>query len=146
MVADIAGLYGRDAAHPHAHDVFFRHAATQPARDVVVPGRLVSQLSGSAMRSVLPASASMCGVAGTSQSLGRLGRRRGGRELCSFDTTQVAKTAINLLETPMLGRCLNARRARDPADSRAAWAEPGEMPGTRQQHRNPRWRSGEPNR
>src|SRR5450432_2395441 len=58
LVADIAGLYGKDLQLTRTHMVYclFRHAATQLARDVVVrTGQrlVVRQLSGSPMRSVL---------------------------------------------------------------------------------------------
>jgi hypothetical protein len=110
MVADIAGLYGRDMQLTRAHMVYclFRHAATQLARDVVVRAgeRLVfRQLSGSAMRSVLTG----VGVNVTQRLAGTVASRWvplvGAAAVAGyayFDTTQVAKTAIKLLQTPAL--------------------------------------------
>ena len=110
MVADIAGLYGRDMQLTRTHMMYclFRHAATQLARDVVVRAgeRLVfRQLSGSAMRSVLTS----VGLNVTQRVAGTAASRWvplvGAAAVASyayFDTTQVAKTAINLLETPLL--------------------------------------------
>jgi uncharacterized protein (DUF697 family) len=58
MVADIAGLYGRDLQLTRSHMVYclFRHAATQFTRDVVVRAGqrlVVRQLSGGAIKSML---------------------------------------------------------------------------------------------
>ena len=110
MVADIAGLYGRDLQLTRTHMVYclFRHAATQLARDVVVRTgqRLVMrQLSGGAMRSVL----ATVGLNVTQRVAGTAASRWvplfGAAAVAGyayFDPTQVAKTAIELLETPTL--------------------------------------------
>jgi hypothetical protein len=110
MVADIAGLYGRDMQLTRTHMVYclFRHAASQLARDVVVRTgeRLVlRQLSGGAMRSVLTSAGLNITqrVAGTAAS--RWVPLVGAAAVAGyayFDTMQVAKTAFSLLETPML--------------------------------------------
>jgi hypothetical protein len=110
MVADIAGLYGRELQLTRTHMVYclFRHAATQLARDVVVrtgERLVVRQLSGGAMRSVL----TTVGLNVTQRLAGTAASRWlpivGAAAVAGyayFDTMQVAKTAINLLETPML--------------------------------------------
>jgi hypothetical protein len=110
MVADIAGLYGRDLQLTRTHMVYclFRHAASQLARDVVVRTgeRLVfRQLSGGAMRSVLTGVGLNITqrVAGTAAS--RWVPLVGAAAVAGyayFDTMQVAKTAFSLLETPLL--------------------------------------------
>src|SRR6266567_905389 len=58
MVADIAGLYGREVQLTRTHMMYclFRHAATQLARDVVVRAGervVIRQLSGGALRGAL---------------------------------------------------------------------------------------------
>src|SRR2546428_9899396 len=58
MVADIAGLYGREVQLTRSHMMYclFRHAATQLARDVVVRAGervVIRQLSGGALRNAL---------------------------------------------------------------------------------------------
>ena len=110
MVADIAGLYGRELELTRTHMVYclFRHAATQLARDVFVrTGERVvmRQLSGTALRSVLTGVGLNITqrVAGTAAS--RWVPLVGAAAVAGyayFDTTQVAKTAIKLLETPAL--------------------------------------------
>ena len=107
MVADIAGLYGRDLQLTRTHMVYclFRHAATQLARDVVVRTgqRLVfRQLSAGAMRSVLAG----VGLNVTQRIAGTAASRWvplvGAAAVAGyayFDTMQVAKTAIGLLGT-----------------------------------------------
>jgi hypothetical protein len=108
MVADIAGLHGRDLQLTRTHMVYclFRHAATQLARDVVVRTgqRLVfRQLSAGAMRSVLAG----VGLNVTQRIAGTAASRwvplAGAAAVAGyayFDTMQVAKTAIGLLGTP----------------------------------------------
>jgi hypothetical protein len=110
MVADIAGLYGRDLQLTRTHMVYclFRHAATQLARDVVVrtgERLVVRQLSGGAMRSVL----TTVGISVTQRVAGTAASRWvplvGAAAVAGyayFDTMQVSKTAITLLETPAL--------------------------------------------
>jgi uncharacterized protein (DUF697 family) len=110
MVSDIAGLYGKEVELTRAHMVYclFRHATSQVARDVVVRAgeRLViRQVSGGALKSVL-ASVGMSvtqRVAGTAAS--RWLPVFGAAAVAGYayyDTLQVAKTAISLLETPEL--------------------------------------------
>jgi hypothetical protein len=110
MVADIAGLYGRDLQLTRAHMVYclFRHAATQFTRDVAVrtgERLLVRQLSGSALRSVL----SSVGITVTQRIAGTAASRwvpvLGAAAVAGYayyDTLQVAKTAVKLLESPAL--------------------------------------------
>jgi EcsC protein family len=110
MVADIAGLYGRELQLTRSHMVYclFRHAATQLARDVAVRTgeRLVfRQLSAGAMRSVL----SGVGLNVTQRIAGSAASRWvpviGAAAVAGyayFDTMQVAKTAIGLLGAPLL--------------------------------------------
>jgi len=110
MVADIAGLYGRDLQLTRTHMVYclFRHAATQLARDVVVrtgERLVIRQLSGGAMRSAL----TTVGISVTQRVAGTAASRwvplAGAAAVAAyayFDTMQVSKTAINLLETPAL--------------------------------------------
>lgn len=110
MVADIAGLYGREVELTRAHMVYclFRHATSQLARDVVVRAgeRLViRQMSGGALRSVLTS----VGVSITQRVAGTAASRWlpvvGAAAVAAYayyDTVQVAKTAIGMLETPEL--------------------------------------------
>lgn len=110
LVADIAGLYGRDLQLTCTHMVYclFRHAATQLARDVVVrtgERLVIRQLSGGAMRSVL----STVGMSVTQRVAGTAASRWvplvGAAAVAGyayFDTVQVSKTAIELLEIPAL--------------------------------------------
>ncbi len=110
MVADIAGLYGRELQLTRSHMVYclFRHAATQLARDVAVRTgeRLVfRQLSAGAMRSVL----NSVGFNVTQRIAGTAASRWlpvvGAAAVAGYayyDTMQVAKTAIALLGTPLL--------------------------------------------
>jgi hypothetical protein len=110
MVADVAGLYGRDLQLTRTHMVYclFRHAASQLARDVVVRTgeRLVfRQLSAGAMRSALTTVGFNVTqrVAGTAAS--RWVPLVGAAAVAGyayFDTMQVAKTAFSLLETTLL--------------------------------------------
>lgn len=110
LVADMAGLYGRDLQLTRTHMVYclFRHAASQVARDVVVrTGQRIAmrQLSAGAMRSVL----ATVGLNVTQRIAGTAASRWvpliGAAAVAGyayFDTMQVAKTAIGLLETPLL--------------------------------------------
>ncbi|HKE39946.1 MAG TPA: EcsC family protein [Casimicrobiaceae bacterium] len=110
LVSDIAGLYGKDVQLTRSHMVYclFRHAATQFARDVAVrTGQrlVIHQLSSGALRSLL----STIGVTVTQRLAGTAASRwvpvAGAAAVAAyayFDTMQVAKTAIKLLETPML--------------------------------------------
>ena len=110
MVADIAGLYGRELELTRAHMVYclFRHATSQLARDVVVRAgeRLViRQLSGGALKSVMTS----VGMSVTQRVAGTAASRWlpviGAAAVAGYayyDTLQVAKTAIGLLETSEL--------------------------------------------
>ncbi|HEY7943796.1 MAG: hypothetical protein ACHP7M_07300 [Burkholderiales bacterium] len=110
MVADIAGLYGKEVELTRAHMVYclFRHAASQLARDVAVRAgeRLViRQISGGALRSVLTS----IGMSVTQRVAGTAASRWlpvvGAAAVAGyayFDTLQVARTAIKLLDTPDL--------------------------------------------
>lgn len=107
MVADIAGVYGKEVELTRAHMVYclFRHAASQLARDIAVRAgeRLVfRQISGGALRSVLTS----VGMSVTQRVAGTAASRWlpvvGAAAVAGyayFDTLQVAKTAIRLLET-----------------------------------------------
>jgi hypothetical protein len=110
LVADIAGLYGRDMQLTRTHMVYclFRHAATQFTRDVVVrTGQrlMVRQLSGGALKSALTS----VGISVTQRVAGTTASRwipvAGAAAVAAYayyDTVQVAKTAVTLLETPAL--------------------------------------------
>jgi hypothetical protein len=110
LVSDIAGLYGRDMQLTRTHMVYclFRHAATQFTRDVVVrtgERLMVRQLSGGALKSVL----SGIGMTITQRVAGTTASRwipvAGAAAVAAYayyDTLQVAKTAVALLETPAL--------------------------------------------
>jgi EcsC protein family len=106
MVSDLAGLYGKEMQLTRTHMLYclFRHASSQLARDVVVRAGqrfVVTQLSGGALRSVLTSIGISISqrVAGTTASrwvpvLGAVAVAG----YAYFDTLQVAKTAIRLLE------------------------------------------------
>lgn len=106
MVADLAGLYGKDMQLTRTHMLYclFRHASSQLARDVVVRAGqrfVVTQLSGGALRSVLTSIGISISqrVAGTTAS--RWVPVLGAAAVAGyayFDTLQVAKTAIRLLD------------------------------------------------
>ena len=108
MVADLAGLYGKDMQLTRTHMLYclFRHASSQLARDVVVRAGqrfVVTQLSGGALRSVLTSIGISISqrVAGTTAS--RWVPVLGAAAVAGyayFDTLQVAKTAISLLDGP----------------------------------------------
>jgi uncharacterized protein (DUF697 family) len=107
MVADIAGLYGRELELTRAHMVYclFRHATSQLARDVAVRAgeRLViRQISGGALKSALTS----VGMSVTQRVAGTAASRWlpviGAAAVAGYayyDTLQVAKTAMGLLET-----------------------------------------------
>jgi hypothetical protein len=106
MVSDLAGLYGKEMQLTRTHMLYclFRHASSQLARDVVVRAGerfVVTQLSGGALRSVLTSIGISISqrVAGTTAS--RWVPVLGAAAVAGyayFDTLQVAKTAIRLLE------------------------------------------------
>jgi hypothetical protein len=110
MVADIAGLYGKDMQLRRTHMLYclFRHAASQLARDVAVRAGervVIRQLSGGALRSMLTG----VGVSVTQRVAGTTASRWlpvvGAAAVAGyayFDTLQVAKTAVRMLETPAL--------------------------------------------
>ena len=107
MVADIAAVYGRDVTLDREQMMYclFRHTAAQAMRDIVVQvgGRfLVQQASVRVMQSV----AKKVGVSLTKRSIGAGVARWvpvigavGVGAYASFDTAQVARTAIALFET-----------------------------------------------
>lgn len=110
MVADIAGLYGKEVELTRAHMIYclFRHATSQLARDVAVRAgqRLVfRQMSGGALKSALTSVGMSVSqrVAGTAASrwLPVIGAAAVAG-YAYYDTLQVARTAIGLLETPGL--------------------------------------------
>jgi hypothetical protein len=106
MVADVAGLYGSEVQLTRTHMLYclFRHASSQLARDVVVRAGqrfVVRQLSGGALRSVLTS----IGISVTQRVAGTTATRWvpviGAAAVAGyayFDTLQVAKTAVKLLE------------------------------------------------
>lgn len=110
MVSDIAGLYGKEVELTRAHMVYclFRHATSQVARDVVVRAgerMVIRQVSGGALKSVLTS----VGMSVTQRVAGTAASRWlpviGAAAVAGYayyDTLQVAKTAIGLLETPEL--------------------------------------------
>ncbi|MEO8741452.1 MAG: hypothetical protein ABI537_17370 [Casimicrobiaceae bacterium] len=110
MVADIAGLYGKDLQLTRSHMAYclFRHAASQVARDFAVrTGQrlMIRQLSGGALRSALTSA----GMAVTKRVAGTAASRWlpvvGATAVAAYayyDTIQVAKTAVTMLETPAL--------------------------------------------
>ena len=110
LVADIAGLYGKDIQLTRSHMLYclFRHAASQLTRDFAVRAgeRLViQQLSGGALRSVLTG----VGISVTQRVAGTTASRWlpvvGAAAVAGyayFDTLQVAKTAVRMLEGVVL--------------------------------------------
>jgi hypothetical protein len=110
MVSDIAGLYGKELQLTRSHMVYclFRHAASQVARDFAVRAGqrlVVRQLSGGALRSAL----TTAGMAVTQRVAGTAASRwlpvAGAAAVAAYayyDTLQVAKTAVSMLETPAL--------------------------------------------
>lgn len=109
MVADIAGLFGREVELTRAHMVYclFRHAASQAVRDIAVRTgeRIVMRhLSQAVLRGVLAG----VGVSVTRRVAGSLASRwlpiAGAGAVAAYayyDTLQVAKTAIKVLDTPV---------------------------------------------
>jgi len=107
MVADIAGLYGKDMQLTRTHMLYclFRHAASQLTRDFVVRAGerfVIRQLSGGALRSVL----TTVGISVTQRVAGTAASRWlpvvGAAAVAGyayFDTLQVAKTAVRMLDT-----------------------------------------------
>lgn len=130
MVADIAGFYGRDMQLTRTHMLYclFRHAASQLARDVAVRAGerfVIRQVSGGALRSVLTG----VGMAVTQRVAGTAASRWlplvGAAAVAGyayFDTVQVARTAVRLLEVEALW----AERERAAAPS--AFRAPGKRP------------------
>ena len=112
MVADIFGLYGREAELSRSHMLYclFRHAASQVMRDFVVrTGQriVVEQLSSGAIKSV----AGKVGVSISRRVAGSAASRwvplAGAAAVGAYaywDTVQVAKTARRLLADPSLDK------------------------------------------
>jgi len=110
MVADIAGLYGKDMQLTRSHMLYclFRHAASQLARDFAVRAGerfVIRGLSGGALRSVLTS----VGISVTQRAAGTAASRWlpviGAVAVAGyayFDTLQVANTAMKMLETKAL--------------------------------------------
>jgi hypothetical protein len=110
LVADIAGLYGKDLQLTRTHMLYclFRHAASQLTRDFVVRAGerfVIRQLSGGALRSVLTG----VGISVTQRVAGTAASRWlpivGAAAVAGyayFDTLQVAKTAVKMLEGVVL--------------------------------------------
>ena len=110
LVADIAGLYGKDMQLTRTHMLYclFRHAASQLTRDFVVRAGerfVIRQLSGGALRSVLTS----VGISVTQRVAGTTASRWlpvvGAAAVAGyayFDTLQVAKTAVRMLEGVVL--------------------------------------------
>jgi len=106
LVADIAGLYGRDMQLTRSHLLYclFRHAASHVARDFGVQAGerfVMRQLSGGALKSVLGG----VGLSLTQRVAGTTASRWlpivGAAAVAGyayFDTLQVAKTAVRMLE------------------------------------------------
>jgi hypothetical protein len=106
LVADIAGLYGRDLQLTRTHMLYclFRHAASHVARDVAVRAGerfVIRQVSGGALRNVLTG----VGMSLTQRLAGTTASRWlpivGAVAVAGyayFDTLQVAKTAVKMLE------------------------------------------------
>jgi hypothetical protein len=109
MVSDIAGLYGKQMQLTRTHMLYclFRHAASQLARDVAVRAGerfVIRQLSGGALRSVLTS----VGMSVTQRVAGTAASRWlpvvGAAAVAGyayFDTLQVARTAVSMLEVPV---------------------------------------------
>ena len=110
LVSDIAGLYGKDMQLTRAHMLYclFRHGAGQLTRDFLVRSGerfVIRQLSGGALRSALAS----VGLTVTQRIAGTAASRWlpviGAAAVAAyayFDTTQVAKTAIRMLESQAL--------------------------------------------
>jgi uncharacterized protein (DUF697 family) len=110
MVADIAGLYGKDMQLTRTHMLYclFRHAASQLTRDFVVRAGerfVIRQLSAGALRSAL----TTVGISVTQRVAGTVASRWlpvvGAAAVAGyayFDTLQVAKTAVRMLEGTVL--------------------------------------------
>ena len=112
MVADIFGLYGREAELSRSHMLYclFRHAASQVMRDFVVrTGQriVVEQMSSGAIKHV----AGKVGVSISKRVAGSAASRwvplAGAAAVGAYaywDTVQVAKTARRLLADPSLDK------------------------------------------
>ena len=106
MVSDIFALYGRSAELTRVHMLYclFRHLASQVARDFVVRAgeRLVVQkLSTSALRKALGALGTRVTQRATGGAVSRWVPLVGAAAVGAYaywDTTQVAKTSLRLLE------------------------------------------------
>ena len=110
LVADIAGLYGKDLQLTRTHMLYclFRHAASQLTRDFAVRAGerfVIRQLSGGALRSAL----TTVGISVTQRVASTAASRWlpvvGAAAVAGyayFDTLQVAKTAVRMLEGVVL--------------------------------------------
>ena len=110
LVSDIAGLYGKSMQLTRGHMLYclFRHAASQVTRDFVVRAGqrfVIRELSGGALRSALAS----IGLTVTQRVAGTAASRwipvLGAAAVAAyayFDTLQVARTAIGMLESPTL--------------------------------------------
>ena len=110
LVSDIAGLYGKSMQLTRGHMLYclFRHAASQVTRDFVVRAGerfVIRHLSGGALGSALAG----IGLTITQRVAGTAASRwvpvLGAAAVAAyayFDTMQVAKTAIRMLESPTL--------------------------------------------
>jgi hypothetical protein len=106
LVADIAGLYGRDMQLTRTHMLYclFRHAATHVARDVAVRAGerfVIRQVSGGALRNVVTG----VGMSLTQRVAGTTASRWlpivGAVAVAGYayyDTLQVARTAVKMLD------------------------------------------------
>ncbi len=110
LVSDIAGLYGKQMQLTRTHLLYclFRHAATHVARDVAVRAGerfVIRQVSSSALRSVV----GEVGMSLTQRVAGTTASRWlplvGAMAVAGyayFDTLQVAKTAVKLLQVKLM--------------------------------------------
>lgn len=110
LVADIAGLYGKDLQLTRTHLLYclFRHAASHVARDVLVQSGerlLVRQVSGGALRGVLSGVGVSLAQRVTGSAASRWVPLVGAAAVggyAYFDTLGVAKTAVKMLEVKPL--------------------------------------------
>jgi uncharacterized protein (DUF697 family) len=121
LVADIAGLYGKDMQLTRTHLLYclFRHAASHVARDFAVRAGerfVMRQVSGGALRSVVGG----VGLSLTQRVAGTTASRWlpviGAAAVAGyayFDTLQVAKTAVSMLEVKP-GAGAAERKSRHP--------------------------------
>ena len=111
LVADVAGLFGKTADLTRTHMLYclFRHAASQAARDLVVRAGqriLVERLGPTALQRAVPA----IGAGVARRLVGSAAARwvpLAGAALVAayahYDTMQVAKTAVEVLQSDPIG-------------------------------------------